>query len=81
MVACLMSHFPFKSILLSFEVQTTLGVKVMCFGDVRPYIMVLEYKHFGGTCCLHLQDRSEKRVKQTIFNAEERTECWDQCFW
>jgi hypothetical protein len=36
--------------------------------------MVHEYQHYGGTCCLRLQDWVERRVKQTVRNVEEMTE-------
>jgi hypothetical protein len=40
---------------VGFEVLTAVFIKSAVLWDIMPYSMLRINRHYGGTCCLHLQ--------------------------
>jgi hypothetical protein len=44
---------------LRFDVLTAVKMSIAVFGVVTPCSLVDDYRHFEGTCCLHIQGRGD----------------------
>jgi hypothetical protein len=61
---CIVGFHISRECLLRFEVLTAVNMKITVFWDVIPCRLVNIYKYFGGTCCLHLQERRIRRADE-----------------